>query len=93
MFDSFRDFEEIAQHGRAFDRVAAATWAVGRRLLSGHGPAREVLAMPVSESFFPLLGVAPARGRTFVPDDVNAAVAWCSAIACGAALLPAILRL
>jgi predicted permease len=71
MFDSFQDFEEIAQHGRAFDRVAAATWAVGGRLLSGHGPTRDVLAMPVSESFFPLLGIAPARGRTFVPEDVK----------------------
>jgi predicted permease len=71
MFDSYEDFREVARHATSFDRVAAATWAVPGRLLSGHGPTRGILAMPVTESFFPLLGIAPARGRTFVPEDLK----------------------
>jgi predicted permease len=69
MFDSFQDFREVARHASSFEEVAAATWAVSGRLLSGHGFTRGVLAMPVSESFFPLLGIAPALGRTFVAED------------------------
>jgi putative ABC transport system permease protein len=69
MFDSFQDFREVTQHASSFEEVAAATWAVSGRLLSGHGFTRGVLAMPVSESFFPLLGIAPAVGRTFRTGD------------------------
>jgi putative ABC transport system permease protein len=69
MFDSFQDFREVTQHASSFEQVAAATWAVSGRLLSGQGFTQGVLAMPVSESFFPLLGVAPALGRTFVAED------------------------
>jgi predicted permease len=68
-FDSFQDFREVSQHASSFDEVAAATWAVSGRLLSGHGFTRGVLAMPVSESFFSLLGVAPGLGRTFAQED------------------------
>jgi hypothetical protein len=71
MFDSYPDFREVARHANSFDQVVAGTWAVGGRLLSGHGPTRDILAMPVSESFFPVLGIAPALGRTFVPEDLN----------------------
>ena len=69
MFDSFEDFREVSQHASSFEEVAAATWAVGGRLLRGHGFTRGVLTMPVSRSFFPLLGIAPALGRTFVEPD------------------------
>jgi hypothetical protein len=69
MFDSFQDFREVSQHASSFEEVAAATWAVGGRLLRGHELTRGVLAMPVSRSFFPLLGIAPALGRTFVEQD------------------------
>ncbi len=69
IFDSYADFREISAHASAFSIVATATWAVESRLLSGQGPPRSVLAMPVSASFFPLLGVAPARGRVFQEDD------------------------
>jgi predicted permease len=69
MFDSFQDFREYTQHAHSFEEVAAATWAVSGRLLSGRGFTQGVLAMPVSESFFPLLGIAPALGRTFVAED------------------------
>jgi predicted permease len=71
MFSSFKDYRELADHAKSFDQVAAATWAVNGRILSGHGATQEVLAEPVSGSFFPLLGINPALGRTFVPDDAN----------------------
>ncbi len=70
LFSSARDYRAFAQ-ARSFEQIAAATWATGGQLLSGRGPAREILAMPASESFFSLLGVAPALGRTFLPGDVE----------------------
>ena len=71
MFASFQDFRDVAQNSRSLEQVAVATWAVGGSLLTGHGPTRSVLAMPVSESFFSLLGVAPAQGRTFLHEDLT----------------------
>jgi len=70
MFDSLRDYRAFARAG-SFEQTAAATWATGGRLLRGYGPAQAVLAMPVSESFFALLGVEAALGRTFAPEDMQ----------------------
>jgi predicted permease len=70
MFDSLRDYHAFAR-AHSFEQRAAATWATGGRLLRGYGPAREILAMPVSESFFTLLGAEPALGRAFAPEDVQ----------------------
>jgi predicted permease len=69
LFDTYQDFENYQRNCRSFDRIAAATWATGPQVVSGRGPARNILAMPVSLGFFPLLGVSPALGRTFVNDD------------------------
>ncbi len=71
LFDTYRDFETYQSNSRSFDQMAAATWATGPQVVSGRGPARNVLAMPVSVGFFPLLGVSPALGRTFVNDDLK----------------------
>lgn len=70
MFASLRDYRAFAR-AHSFEQAAAATWATGGRLLRGYGQAQDILAMPVSESFFALLGVEPALGRTFVPGDVQ----------------------
>jgi predicted permease len=70
IFDSLRDYRAIAR-ARSFEQTAAATWAVGGRVLRGHGPTHDILAFPVSESFFALLGVAPALGRGFAHEDVT----------------------
>src|SRR5205823_3029434 len=70
MFDTLRDYRAFAR-ARSFEQAAVATWAIGGRLLRGYGPAQEILAMPVSESFFALLGVEPALGRAFVPEDLQ----------------------
>jgi hypothetical protein len=64
MFASFRDYQAFATAG-SFEHVAVATWATGGRLLRGHGPAQEILAMPVSESFFPCLEWNPHAGVSF----------------------------
>lgn len=69
LFDSYRDFEEWRRTARSFESVAAATWATGGRILSGSGPARQVLAIPASAEFFSTLGVNAALGRTFMPSD------------------------
>lgn len=69
-FDSYRDFQTW-KHASSFERLAPATWATGSAILTGAGPARGVLAMPVGINFFQLLGVAPQFGRTFQPDDLH----------------------
>lgn len=72
VFDSYHDFAEWKQHAHGFEELAAATWAAGlSRTMTGHGAARQVLALPVSDSLFRLLGVNPAQGRTFLPEDLR----------------------
>lgn len=70
IFASYADFAEFSRNSRTLENVAAATWAVGSaRVLTGQGPARQVMAIPSSASFFETLGVAAAMGRTFTPSD------------------------
>lgn len=71
IFDSLRDFEIWRKNSQAFEQIAAATWATGSRIMTGAGPARNVLAMPVSVDFFALLGIQPELGRTFQPGDLS----------------------
>ena len=60
----FLDWRGMAQ---SFAGVAAFTGA--SMALSGEGPAEEVRGETVSADFFRILGVAPALGRTFGPDE------------------------
>jgi predicted permease len=70
IFASYNDFVQFREHARSFEQQAAATWATGTHpILTGHGPGRTVMAVPVSAGFFDLLGVAPALGRTFTAND------------------------
>ena len=71
VFDSYRDFLVWKSRSRNFEQLAPATWATGQQILTGAGPARNVLAMPVGIGFFPLLGIRPELGRTFQPDDLH----------------------
>jgi putative ABC transport system permease protein len=71
IFATYSDFEEYARHARSFEKIAFATWAGAGATLTGRGPARNVLAIPASENFFAMLGVAAARGRTFEPGDLT----------------------
>ena len=85
IFDSYHDFEEWSRQSRTLEDVTAATWAAGlSRTMTGRGPAREVLALPVSESFFPLLGVSPELGRGFLREDLTRGCRLCFRISSGA---------
>jgi predicted permease len=70
LFGSWADFQTYRQHARSFEEIAVATWAVRGQTLTGRGPARGVMAVPVSESFFRMLGAGAALGRTFTADDL-----------------------
>ncbi len=70
LFASYGDYVEFRRHAQTLSNVAAATWATSTsRVLTGLGPAREVLAIPASASFFETLGVRAAIGRVFSPED------------------------
>lgn len=70
LFATYQDYSEFARHSQSFDSVAAATWAKrSPSVLTGYGPARDILAIPASSGFFEMLGVRAARGRTFTRDD------------------------
>jgi putative ABC transport system permease protein len=71
LFDSYADFRAYREHARSFEGIAAATWAIRAPILSGHGTARRVTAIPVSDGFFALLGVRPALGRDVTPEEAH----------------------
>jgi putative ABC transport system permease protein len=70
-FGTYSDFEEYARSAHSFEKIAFVTWAAGGATLTGRGPARNILAIPVSEDFFALLGVSAAHGRTFGHGDMS----------------------
>ena len=66
IFATHADYLEFQRHSRTLESVSAATWATHTgRVLTGIGPAREVLTIPATASFFDTLGVRAAFGRTF----------------------------
>ena len=71
VFDTYRDFEAWKNHSQSFEILAPATWKDGGRIVTGSGPARDVLALPVGIDYFSLLGAKPEIGRTFQPDDLS----------------------
>jgi predicted permease len=73
IFATYVDYAEIRRHSRTLEQVSAATWAgaAAGRVLTGRGPAREILVIPATDSFFETLGVPAAIGRTFTPEDVG----------------------
>jgi putative ABC transport system permease protein len=72
IFASYSDFEEYARHARTLQSIGADTWA-GRTgtVLTGRGPARTYLTVPVTADFFQTLGVSAERGRTFTSNDLR----------------------
>ena len=71
LFAPFRDFEEFRSRSHSFDSMAALTWARAGEILTWHGSTHQVIAIPASEDFFPLLGTPAAMGRTFFPQDLQ----------------------
>ncbi len=60
-------YSHYRDHNQSFESVAAVTsWPVN---LTGNGDPERLLGMTVTHTFFPLLGVAPAKGRIISPEE------------------------
>ncbi|HLW43849.1 MAG TPA: ABC transporter permease [Candidatus Acidoferrales bacterium] len=71
-FDTYREFQEWRQYSHSFANLAAATWANrSETILDWSGNPQRVLSIPVTVDFFSMLGVQPARGRTFDSADLQ----------------------
>ena len=64
---TFREFRFLEANNRVFAALGAST-PVGFNLYSGREAVR-VTGLHVSQSYFTMLGVAPALGRTFVAEE------------------------
>ena len=70
IFATYRDFAEFRRHTQTLQQVEAATWAKRTgSVLTGYGPARDVLTIPATAGFFQMLGVRAETGRTFESAD------------------------
>jgi predicted permease len=72
VFASVQALRAWQRDSRTFEQLEGATWAVDGQTLRWRGVAQRALAIPVTSGFFSLLGVAPARGRTFNAADLTA---------------------
>lgn len=71
LFDNYRELLTYREKSRTLEQISGASWAVGSHILTGRGPAQNVLAVPVTLDFFQLLGIQPALGRTFKREDLK----------------------
>src|SRR6266481_5883864 len=62
---------DLREQNQSFSDIAAyfAFYGVGDTKLTGQGEPERFSAVPVSENFFPLLGVQPEIGRQFSADE------------------------
>ncbi|MGD8868460.1 MAG: ABC transporter permease [Gemmatimonadales bacterium] len=68
-FDTFSYPDLLALQERAAPLQAAAGWSLITMSMSTGGAGERVDAMLVSANYFNVLGVRPARGRFFLPDE------------------------
>ena len=61
------NFNDIRQQSRSFDSMAS--WTFTRFNLTGSDEPEEIQSAIVNASFFPTLGVKPALGRDFLPEE------------------------
>ncbi|MBO0721441.1 MAG: ABC transporter permease, partial [Blastocatellia bacterium] len=61
------NFNDWKRQNRSFERMAALDWREFN--LTGEARPERVIAYAVTADFFPLLGVNPELGRTFVPEE------------------------
>jgi hypothetical protein len=71
IFAPYQDYEQFKSSSHSFEGLAALTWARAGEILSWHGSAHQVLAIPTSAEFFSLLGIPAEIGRTFGPEDLQ----------------------
>ena len=64
---SYPNFFDIRTQNTVFERVS--TYRTSDFIMTGRGEPVRLQAAVVTADLFPLLGVAPALGRTFVPDE------------------------
>lgn len=66
-----QDFDDLRAGSVTLEQVAGYFYRPGSATvnLKGDGPPVQLQAVPVSEDFFPLLGVQASIGRTFAPDE------------------------
>ncbi len=64
-------YEEFARHAQSFQEVTCyqAFWGSTEYNMTGRGDAQHVQAVMVANNFFHTLGIAPALGRTFLPEE------------------------
>lgn len=62
---------DLRERNRSFSDLAGyfAFYGVGDSVLSGKGEPERLSGVPVSENFFPVLGVGPQLGRQFSPEE------------------------
>jgi len=66
---SYRNFEDWVAHSRSFSQAAAIGSSTWPAILDRRGESVRLASAGVSASFFETLGVAPALGRVFRPED------------------------
>jgi len=64
-------FLDLRDHAKSFSDIAAyyAFYEVGDKKLTGDGEPERLTGVPVSQNFFPLLGVPPQLGRSFTAEE------------------------
>ena len=70
-FVSAPDYFDCRAEADAFESLAALSWYETQSTISGVGSAERVNSGVVSFDLFPTLGVAPALGRGFGPEDAR----------------------
>ncbi len=68
---SFPDYRDLRDRSRSFAGLAAYRLAPVSAAAGPATPARIRFAVLVSDNFFPVVGVAPAAGRAFLPGEAN----------------------
>src|SRR5262245_14609426 len=64
---SFRNFADLREQSKVFERLAA--YYNNTMTLTGQREAVRLRGVVTTENLFPLLGVRPALGRTFLPEE------------------------
>ena len=64
-------FEEFQRHAQSFQEVTCyqAFWGSSEYNMTGHGDPQHVQAVMVANNFFHTLGITPALGRAFLPEE------------------------